>query len=230
MFRKKQSKQTVMEAPQAGSSVRDPKGEFAEIYGSALVGQMRMFVVAVCALLVGIVAVIGLWRVAANKVAIPWLVEVSDSGQVLSKPVKLERITPPKAVLMSEIARWLEQIYTIDSKQTLDLFRAANQRASGKALEQFRDLRAAEDTLRKIREQPDYLRTVKVNSVDVSQDGIAFAYITTKESNGTSAPADPKTYRITLHYKLVPGSTEAEIYSNPLGLYITHFNPIAERR
>lgn len=230
MFRKKAQKQTLADAPQAGSAVIDPKGEFAEIYGSALVGQMRMFLIAGVSVLVAALAVIGLWRVASDKVAIPWLVEVADDGRVLSRPVKLERITAPKAVIKSELAKWLEQVYTIDPRQTLDLFRAANKRASGKAVEQFRELRIADDSLRKIREQPDYLRLVTVNSVDVSQDGIAFAFITTKESNGNAAPANPKTYRVTMHYKLVPGTSEADIYENPLGLFVTQFNAIAEHK
>lgn len=148
----------------------------------------------------------------------------------MSKPVRLEPTTPSKAVLKAELGKWLEQVYTIDSKQTLQMFREANKRTSGKALEQFRDFRATEEVMRKIKEQPDFIRIVQVNSVDVSQDGIAFAYLTTKESGGTEAPANPKTYRVTLHYKIVPPDTEAKIMQNPLGLYVTFFNPTAERR
>lgn len=214
----------------AGFTLRDARNEFAEVYGSAMVNSRRMFVLSMLVTLVAVAAVVGLYIVAKSKVAIPWMYPVSESGGVLSQPVRLEPITPNRAVIKAELGKWLEQVYSIDSKQTVRLWREANVRTSGKAVEQFRDFRVQEDVMRKIKETPDFIRVVQVNSVDVSQDGIAFAYITTRESSGNESPAKPVTYRITLHYKLVPPTTEAGILANPLGLYVTFFNPIAERR
>lgn len=217
--------------PQAGYTARDPKDEFAEIYGSAMLNSSRAFVLAgLLAVLAG-GAVVGLYGVATSKVAIPWLVEYNSSGEMISKPVKLQIVTPPQAVVKAELAKWLEQVYTIDSKQTVRLFGEANRRASGKAIEQFRDFRVEQDIMRRLREQPDFIRVATVNSVDISQgEGLAFAYVSTKESAGTEAPGNPKTFRVTLQYQIRPPKTEAEIFANPLGLYVTFFNPIAERR
>lgn len=228
--RKPKREQGITEHPHAGFTCRDPKDEFAEIFGSALVNSRRMFVISSLAIFVAGASVLALYRVAVSKVAIPWMYPVSETGGVMDRPVRLEPITPSKAVLKAELGKWLEQVYTIDAKQTLAMFREANKRTSGKALEQFREFRAQEEVMRKIKEQPDFIRTVKVNSVDVSQDGIAFAYLTTNESSGTEAPSNPKTFRVTLHYKIVPPDTEAKILQNPLGLFVTFFNPIAERR
>ena len=228
--RKPKPEPSILLHPQAGHAGRNPKDEFAEIYGTSLVNSRRMFVIACLAIFVALGASGALYSVAVSKVAVPWMYPVSETGGVMSKPVRLEPTTPSKAVLKAELGKWLEPVYTIDSKQTLQMFREANKRTSGKALEQFRDFRATEEVMRKIKEQPDFIRIVQVNSVDVSQDGIAFAYLTTKESGGTEAPANPKTYRVTLHYKIVPPDTEAKIMQNPLGLYVTFFNPTAERR
>lgn len=218
------------ETSASGHALRNARNEFAEVYGSALVQSRRLFVVTCLTLILALASVGGLVGVARSKVAIPWMYPVSDASGVIAKPVRLEPITPPVAVVKAELGKWLEQVYTIDAKQTLRLWREANVRTAGKAVEQFREFRVNEDVMRKIKEQPEFIRTVQVNSVDVTQDGLAFAYITTKESAGTEAPANPKTYRITLHYKLSPPTTEASILANPLGLYVTFFNPIAERR
>lgn len=230
MFKRKKAEPSLINAPQAGYVTKDPVGEFAEIYGSALVSQRRMFLLGLVALGVCASAVIALWRVSTTKVAIPWMVEVSSNGGVVSKPVKLESIPPNKAVIKAELAKWLTQVYTIDPKRTPEWFREANKRTAGKAIEQFRDFRVEEDVMKKMREMPDFIREVEVHSVDASQDGIAFAHLTTKESSGSSALGNPKTYRVTLHYAQMPVTKEAEIYANPLGLYVTHFNSILERR
>lgn len=215
-------------APSA-SLRRDPRDEFVEIYGGALVAQRRSFMLSLLMGLVAVLAVAALWHVSRSRVAIPWLVEVNQGG-VVSRPVKLERLTPPQAVLKAELARWVEQVYSIDPRQTPELLRLANQRVRGKAIEQFREFRIREDITGRMVSEPDFIRVASVSAVDVSQNGLAFVYLGTTESRGSHPPSNPRSYRITLHYLIDPPATEAEIFANPLGLYVSFFNPTQERR
>lgn len=209
--------------------MRDPAGEFAEIYGSALVAQRRMFLLCVLMALLTIGAIVALAQVASSKVAIPWFVQVNDSRGVISQPVRIQNITPGDAVLKAELAKWVEWVYSIDVRQTPAFLRNANGRVRGMAVEQFSQYRAQEDIYTKLREQPDLIRLVKVTSVDLSQKGIAFVFMQTTEGRGATAPTNPRTFRITINYALIPPATEEEIFANPLGLFVTFFNTIEER-
>lgn len=230
MFKRKPKPEpSILASPQAGHVMRDPVNEFAEVYGSALVNSQRMFLISVLALMFAVGSMLALWRVASTKVAIPFMYQVNDASGVVSRATRLEPVRPNQNVIKAELAKWLEQVYTIDAKQTLRLYKEANAHSSGKAVEQFRQFRVEEDVMKRMKEQPDFIRVANVKSVDVSTDGLAYGYVTTTESAGTEAPGNSKSYRVTLHYSIVPPSTEAQIYANPLGLYVTFFNAVQER-
>jgi len=67
-------------------------------------------------------------------------------------------------------------------------------------------------------------RRATVNSVDVSQAGVAFIFLSTQEAQGSNANSATGAYRVTLKYEIIPPNTEADILVNPLGLYITSMN------
>ncbi|MDO8277490.1 MAG: type IV secretion system protein [Burkholderiaceae bacterium] len=228
-LRHRTSTPAILDMAPSASLRRDPKNEFIEIYGGALVAQRRSFVLSLLLGLLAVVSVGALWHVSRSRVAIPWLVEVNQSG-VVSRPVRLERLTPPQAVLKAELARWAERVYSIDPRQTPEMLRLAHLRTRGKAIEQFREFRIREDIIARMASEPDFIRVATVSAVDVSQNGLAFVYLSTTESRGSHPPANPRSYRITLHYVIDPPTTEAEIFANPLGLYVSFFSPTQERR
>lgn len=211
------------------SALKDPIGEFAEIYGSSMVNSRRMFFVAVVSSLVSIVAVIGMWQVSSSHTAVPVMVRVNDSG-VVDRPVKIETMSAPQAVIKAELAKWVESVFTIDPKTSPDQMRVAVTRVRDKAVEQYRVWRVKEDVLGKLSSTNGFIRVAKVGTVDLSQQGVAFVFVTTTESVGTSALGNPRTFRVRLNYDLIPPATEREIFDNPLGLNITFFNPSEETR
>ena len=202
----------------------DPAGQFAEIYGGAQVASQRMFLVAMCAVALAVFSVIALFVVAQKSVAIPWLVEVSDSGGVVSKPVRLETVRPGDAVIKSELARWATKVFTIDSALSPRYFREANAMTKGLGEAQFTEFRVSQGVVERMTKDATLQRVPTVASVDVSQPGVAFVFLTTKESRGTSVDAAATRYRLTLKYEIIPPNTEAGILANPLGLFVTSMN------
>lgn len=206
----------------------DPKGKFAEIYGSALVGQGRLFVVVLIMGLVTLSSVIGLIIMARKSVAVPWYVEVSSTSGVVSKPVRVESITPSQAVLKAEMAKFCNHVFTIDRDLTPRYFKAANVLTVGAATGQFGEFRASENVLQRIAKEPELVRTTEITSVDASQPGVAFVFLTTTETKGTTANSIKNKWRVTLKYEIVPPQNERDILANPLGLYINNMNIIQE--
>lgn len=206
----------------------DAAGRFAELYGGARVHSWRMFLVAIVSLLLCGAAVVGVVITSQSNIAMPWIVEVNKEVGVVSRPVRVENISPSGAVIKAELARWVTKVFTIDSIQTPQLMREANAMTRGLGTSQFSEFRMQQNILKRMTEDPSLQRKVSISSIDVSQTGIAFVFLSTQEAKGTIASAGTNTWRVTLRYELIPPRTEQEILVNPLGIYITSMNVTEE--
>lgn len=204
--------------------------KFAEIYGSALVSQGRMFVLAVLMSLVAMFAVIAMFMLADKSTAVPWLVEFTEEGGIRNKPVKIESINPTQAVIKAELAKFIVNIFTIDKALTPRKFAEANVMTKGLATTQFTEFRASENVMQRLIKEPDVTRVANVSSVDVSTPGVAFVFLTTDEARGALTGMVKAKWRVTLKYELVPPKTEADLLANPLGLYVNAMNITQETR
>lgn len=207
------------------------EAKFAEIYGSSKVEAARWFIGAMLALLLAITAVASIAFILPLKEVRPWVVEINPATGIVNRPVQVEHIDPNIAVVKAELARWVEAVYTIDPLRSSDLLRWANSRSADKAIGQFTEFRGRERIFERIRNEPEMVREVKVTAVDASQRGTAFIFVTTMERVGSKpASADKvKRYRVTLNYRLIPATQEADLLANPLGILVTFFSDAEER-
>lgn len=223
--KKQISIQSLADLPGAPEGVfKDPAHEFAEIYGSAVVGQSRLFVVSGIMGFVALAAVIGMFSLANKSTAVPWIVEVNDDSGVVSRPVKIENIRPNQAVIKAELARFIKYIFTIDKALTGGYFRDANVMTSGLGTTKFANFRASENVAQRLAMETSMSRTVTVTSVDLSQQGVAFVFLSTEEHVGQVVGLVKAKWRVTLKYELDSPKSEAEILANPLGLFVTDLN------
>lgn len=202
----------------------DASGKFAEIYGGATVAQHRMFLVAAGAVVVALVSVVSLFSVARNNVAIPLVVEVAPGIGVVNKPVRIESVRPSDAVLKAELARWAVKVFTIDKELSPRYFREANAMTKGLGESQFTEFRIEQGVVERMTKDATLQRIPTVTSVDVSQPGVAFIFVTAKEARANTADAGSTQFRLTVKYEFIPPGTEAAIMVNPLGLFITSMN------
>lgn len=212
------------------AAYNDGINQFAEIYGSSMVSSNRLFVLAVIAGIAALVSVVAIAMIFPLKEIRPWVVETNAATGLVNRPIEVEKVTPSQAVIKAELARWAEGIYIIDRYKTLDAWKFAIARTREKAIDQFALFRARERSLDRITKEPGLLREVKITSVDASQPGFAFVFLTTTERQGTDAISATavKKYRLTLNYVLDPARTEEQILANPLGIYVTLMNEIEE--
>ena len=206
----------------------DGKKEFAEIYGSALVGRKQNFLIVIFAMFIAGISLFYAMTIASNKVAIPWFVEVNKHTGELTKPVQITSLTPNQAVIQSQLAKFTEKCFVIDPKLSLVFQRECAQMATGKAVEQLRAFRIEHDIIARVRKGEDY-RFAKAKSVDTTQKGVAFIHLATQDllPDGTRSPE--KSYRIRLDYKFIPPKDQLALIENPLGLFVSMFNPVLER-
>lgn len=201
----------------------DAVDQFAEIYGGAKVGEQRMFLIAVAAIVLALASFAMYVMNSQSNIAVPWYVEVNERG-VVNKPVRIEAVRPADAVVKAELARWIVKVFTIDRHLTQKLFGEANVMTRGLGTEQFTEFRVKQNITDRLAKDPTLQRRAIVNSVDVSQPGVAFIFLSTQEAQGTNANSANGSFRVTLKYEIIPPTTEADILANPLGLYITSMN------
>lgn len=240
LFRKKTAQATdpaaavaqLMALPNTPAAQFDrAKQEFAEIYGSAQVGQARMFLLAVVSFALAGASILLVATILPLKEVRPWVVEVNPTTGVINRPVQIEKVTPNVAVIRSELARWVEAVFMIDPIRSGEALRWANERAAEKAVAQFAEFRGRERIYDRMRLEPDMVREAKVTAVDVSRDGTAFIFVTTSErlAGGVVPPERVKRWRVTLNYRLSPATQEVAMLANPLGIYTTFFSVTEER-
>ena len=167
-------------------------------------------------------------RIASDKVAIPWFVEVDKNTGELSKPVQITSLAPNQAVIQSQLAKFAEKCFVIDPKMSHVYLRECAQMATGKAVEQLRAFRIEHDVIARIRKGEDY-RFAKAKTVDTTQKGVAFIHLATQDLQPDGTRSAEKNYRIRLDYKFIPPKDQMSLIENPLGLFVSMFNPVLER-
>lgn len=225
---KKSNDDSFSSLPQAGDFSINGKQEFAEIYGSALVSRRQHFITAVCALILCAVSMFYALNIASTKTAIPWFVEVDKSTGQLSKPVKIQSLTPQDAVIKSTLAIFAEKCFTIDPKLSRVYLQECARMATGKAIEQLRAFRTEHDVIARMTKGSE-IRFAKTKSVDLTTKGTAFLYVETKDVAADGVSAVIGNYRLRLDYVFIPPKNEDELIQNPLGIYVSMFNPSLER-
>lgn len=193
---------------------------FAELFGDPQVHSARWFVIAVILLVCNIVQTGLIMTMLPLKRAVPYMVETTDSG-VVARAIEATQYKPTTAMVKAGVVRWAEQMMTLDPHLTRDYQKAAVQLLRGKAVAEHTDFLRTTDPFGRLLATPSLVRTVQVNSVDASKDGLVFVFLTTTER--IKGEPDVKRWRLTIHYTLIPPESERELLANPVGLAITHF-------
>ena len=119
-----------------------------------------MFLLAGGAVCVTGVAIVALFLISQKSVAVPWLVEVSDTNGIVSKPVRIERVRPSDAVIKAELARWATKVFTIDKLLTPRYFREANVMTKGLGEAQFTEFRITQNVVDRMAKDATLQRTL----------------------------------------------------------------------
>jgi len=213
------------------SVFQDGENRFAEIYGSSKVQAQRAFLIAVGCVVLAIAAVLTASMVFPLKEVRPWYIEMNAATGSVSRPVEAIKVEPNQAVIRSELARWVEAMYTIDPLRTDELQRWAAGRTADKAVPQAQEFRGRERVYDRIAREPESVREAHVTAVDATQKGTAFVFVTTTDRVGAQPVSTEqiRKFRVTLNYKLLPPTDEAKLIANPLGLYVTYFSDVEDR-
>lgn len=196
------------------------KGLF-ERWGGAVVEANRWFIGFVLMCVVAIVQLYAITEMLPLKTVVPWLITVKDTGKIEGTPVEALKFTPDDNAKRYFLKEWTTKLFTLDRFLTEKYLIEAYSVVRGQANAEFRQFIDEKKPLIALRADPQLVQNITIRSVSFVQDMAALVRIRVETRSNTGLKFTDKL--VTVHFAVIPPKTEAEIYANPIGLYITHF-------
>ena len=196
------------------------KGLF-ERWGGAVVEANRWFIAFVLMCVICIVEMYAIMQMLPLKTVVPWMITVKDNGKIEGSPIEALKFTPDDNAKRYFLKEWTTKIFTLDRYFTEKYLTEAYSVVRGQATSEFRQFIDDRKPLIALRTDPELVQNITIRSVSFVQDSAALVRIRVETRNNQGLKVTDKL--VTVHFAVIPPKTEAEIYANPIGLYITHF-------
>lgn len=214
---------TFADLPQSEFIFKDPGvNDYAERWGAASINSTRMFILSSVMVVSGGLAWFTAIKMWGDKKVEPVLVEFNGTTGEYKRPVLVESITVPQAMIKSMLAKWAEYVFTVDPALSLNYLRNADAMTKGRAKGQFADFRLKTDVLKNLKDGKKLI-FAKTETVDFLQDGVAIVNLTTESIDQQGNVESTDNYRIRLDYTLTPPTDGQIILRNPIGLAVEVF-------
>jgi len=159
------------------------------------------------------------------KERIPYTVEVEvdasgkPTGRVAVSEATMARFQPQEAHIRYFLARWVEDLMTVDETSRTHRLPRSYALCRGDALTDWQRYVSEQGRpLKILSETPGYRQTAQLISIQFLSESTAL--IRVKLTNNRNAE---KRVQITVSFALLPPRTDEEVYRNPIGLWITKF-------
>lgn len=220
---KDKNPKTFADLPQSEFIFKDPGvNDYAERWGAASINSTRMFLISSVMVISGSVAWFAAIKMWGDEKVQPVLVEFNGTTGEYKRPVRVESITVPQAMVKSMLAKWAEYVFTVDPALSLNYLRNADAMTKGRAKGQFAEFRLKTDVLKNLKDGKKLI-FAKTETVDFLQDGVAIVNLTTESIDQSGNVELTENYRIRLDYTLTPPTDGQIILRNPIGLAVEVF-------
>jgi len=155
----------------------------------------------------------------------PYVITVAkDTGRPDAKALSAEPYQVDVADEKYFLGRFVSLAMEIDPATTEGNLKEAAGMCLDKGGVELQELVHDQQPLVKLANEPTFTRHIDINTITILPQGdTALVRIYTHElSTGDTTPIT-KSWMFTVHFKIVPPESDAAIYKNPLGLYVTDF-------
>jgi len=206
------------------TALQKARQRWFEEYGAAGMNSNRMFVGLMASLITNISLGIALAVMMPLKTVQPWMVKVDkEEGVATATKVGTAPYQPGDPEKRYFLAEWTTMLLTLDKYMTEKNLVKAFYRTRGKGSSEFGDWVDVNKPAEALKLDPSLTRNIQIRSISFVADGAALVRVSLETR--TSAQSSPirKNVIATIHFAVIPPTTEQEILENPIGLYITHF-------
>lgn len=154
---------------------------------------------------------------------IPYFVEVDNAnGAVVANNKVGQEFKPEENNIKYFLNIWIRDIITIDSRLTNEIyFPEAYSMTRGNAITQVRDYISKAKVFEGLNSNINWKRIPKILTISFIAPGVVMVRYNIEEINGGTD--NGKKMAATIHYALIPPTTEIEINHNPIGFFVTDF-------
>lgn len=194
-----------------------------EVQGAAVVERHRYFVFSCFLSVIVFLLCCVIWRLIPLKTVVPFVLEKTPGGAVQVSALRVRRYEPDEAEKRYFIAHWCQNIMAINASITETTLTDAYRLTRGKAIIEFTDWIKKSAPLKILKETPTLTRSVEISGVSLLESNVALVRLVTETRDLNHPNAQHAPYLITINFSIVPPISEAEVFENPAGLFITHF-------
>ncbi len=229
MFRKKQTAQRNQQTVESIGNVpptayERARAEWAERNGDSTVNQGRLFVIATVSLLITLAMAVAIASLLPLKEAIPYEINFDrDTGETSVVAIKTRPFEPDEIQKRYFIAKWVQTLMRIDPLTIERDLTEGFKLVRGKGINEFKEYISKTQPIKRVRENSTLTRSVEISNIQFLGENIAQVRVVATERTAQEK-FDPRRYNAIVHFVIDPPKTEVEMYANPIGLRITHFD------
>jgi type IV secretory pathway component VirB8 len=229
VFRKKQTAQRNQQTVESIGNVpptayERARAEWAERNGDSTVNQGRLFVIATVSLLITLAMAVAIASLLPLKEAIPYEINFDrDTGETSVVAIKTRPFEPDEIQKRYFIAKWVQTLMRIDPLTIERDLTEGFKLVRGKGINEFKEYISKTQPIKRVRENSTLTRSVEISNIQFLGENIAQVRVVATERTAQEK-FDPRRYNAIVHFVIDPPKTEAEMYANPIGLRITHFD------
>lgn len=162
----------------------------------------------------------GIWHMLPLRQRIPYFVTVdSSTGAVAASNQAAQQFEPSQANEKYFLAQWITNLLTIDGG-TRDRLPDSYAMLRGAALTEWQSFTFNNyQALDRLRKNPDLRVYPTIVAIGFIGEDSAAIRVALHDAQGNNV----KYLLITVKFAILPPQTDAEVYRNPIGLWITHF-------
>lgn len=191
-----------------------------ERYGHHYVERNRYATLAIIMTGVSVALAAGIVTMLPLKTVAPYVIAVDNTtGKPDARLATAQSYKPGEKEIQYFLARFASLMWEVDKyKSQQNLVEAASMTVDEGASKLNAWINET-NIFGRLRENETLTRTVAISSVTPIQEGAAIIRFTTVE-RALNVPESTKKWLLTVHYKTIAPTTDADILKNPLGLYI----------
>jgi type IV secretory pathway component VirB8 len=229
--------QAAFEAQLPDAAFARARNEYMDSVGRAVVDRARLFIAASGFLLLALLLAAMLIMVLPLKTTEPYVLAIDATrgfvGPAAASVQRAASYTPERPVLERELFQFVERLFAINAdypRVVQDGHVAAYAYTRGRAITEFRSFMDQEQTYQRQKATPGLIRTVERKTISFREDG-GLVLIRFRASERTRDRPVPllRDFLMTLQFVREQPRERSELDSNPLGVYLTHFEIVEER-
>lgn len=185
----------------------------------------RLLSLLIVAVLAVICQAVGFMLMLPLKERVPYVIQVEEdasgrpTGKVTVADSGVAAFTPSEAHMRYFLARWSEDLLSVDETSRTVRLPASYALLKGQALADWqRYITDVAKPLDVLATEPNYRQRAELISIAFLTDSTAMIRVKLTNSKGME-----KRVQINLNYAIVAPQSDADVYRNPIGLWITTF-------